>query len=634
MINLTNVSLHFGARAIFDGISLTIKEGEKVGLVGRNGSGKSTLLKMLSGEHRNFSGQIDIPSRYRIGYLQQTVEMDDTLTPRQVCYTAFSDVVNLERKLHEVQAELENTDDHDKQLALAESLSTLIEQLQYADASNVAEDTEKVLKGIGFNEEQIDQPVSKLSGGWKMRVELARLLLSQPDLLLLDEPTNHLDIESIIWFEQYLIDYEGTVVIVSHDEHVLNSVTKRSIEVSRGAISDMPHPYSKAMELRALEMETLVAAQANQQRQIAHKERLINKFRAKQGKASFAKALQSELNRMEIIEVDTSEEKSMRLRFSEGARVGREAVAVQSVSKSFGNKRVIHNLDTVIERGERIAFVGQNGQGKTTLARMITGEIQPSSGDVNLGHNFQLGYYAQNQTDQLDGSITVLETVMRVAPGETQGKLRSLLGSLLFEGDDVTKKVSVLSGGERARVSFACIALRPANVLIFDEPTNHLDIISKDILKDALRQFSGTLIVVSHDMAFLDGLVDHTLEFRRGKITKHLYGINEFLRHRKMESLRELERSRSEPAAPAASKAQNNSAGDNKEREKLKRRLRNLEQQVEKLEQRKAAMNTEMAEEGFYDRGDYQEFLDRYRELSDELEEKTVEWEELVDKLG
>ena len=636
MIRLNSVSLHFGARPIFDDVSFTIQPGEKIGLVGRNGSGKSTLLKMLSGEHRNYSGQIEIPSRYRIGYLEQSVDLDETRTPREICYTAFSRIISLEEELEKVQQELEVADDHDRQLALSDQMSTILEQLQYTDSSNVSEEIEKVLKGIGFNEVQIDKPVSQLSGGWKMRVELARLLLSKPDLLLLDEPTNHLDIESIIWFETYLVEYPGTVLVVSHDEHVLNTATKRTIEISRGSVSDLPYPYAKALEMRAQELELLMAAQANQQRQIAHKERLINKFRAKAGKASFAKALQSEIDRMDIIDVDASTEKSMRLKFLEGPRVGREAVRVSKLSKSYGPKQVITGLDLVIERGERIAFVGQNGQGKTTLARMITGEVDPTGGEIHQGHNFTLGYYAQNQTDELDNKLTVLETVMRTAPGETQGRLRSLLGSLLFEGDDVTKKVSVLSGGERARVAFACIALKESNVLIFDEPTNHLDINSKEILKEALKQFDGTLIVVSHDMAFLEGLTDHTLEFRNGKITKHLYGIDEFLRKRRLETLRELEKETDKrKSTPVDEKPADNSRNqrNSKEQEKIRRKVKNLEQQIERLEGRKAELGLAMSEDGFYQGDNHEKTLEEYQELLTQLEEKTSEWESLVEEL-
>ncbi|RLD20705.1 MAG: ABC transporter ATP-binding protein [Bacteroidetes bacterium] len=628
MIQLSNITLNFGAHVIFDSITFTIKPGEKVGLVGRNGSGKSTMLKMLSGELKQNSGQIDVPGSYKIGYLAQTVTFDDTKTPREICSGAFTDVVTIEADLDRVQESLEQSSDPDEQLKLAEEMSTLIERLQLVGATSVSEDVEKVLKGIGFQPVQIDQPVNQLSGGWKMRVELARLLLARPDLLLLDEPTNHLDIESIIWFETHLQQYEGTVMIVSHDQHVLNNVTTRTLEVTPNNLYDFALPYSKAIEAKSELLTIMSAAHSNQQKQIAHKERLINKFKAKAGKSKFAKSLESEIKRMDIIEVDTYSGKDMRIRFTEGIRAGRVVYEAKKLCKSYGDKPVIKDLDLVIERGERIAFVGQNGQGKTTLARILAEIIKVSGGEAITGHNIQLGYYAQDQTERLDGKQTILETLGHHAPGVTIGGQRTILGSFLFEGDEVTKKVSVLSGGERARLSFACMVVFPSNVLILDEPTNHLDIASKNILKNTLQQFEGTLIIVSHDMEFLSGLTTHTLEFRNGKITKHLYGIDEFLKRRKLENLRELERNTPKPSVkppkPKSGAKENNAQA---------RRLKNLEQQIDKLEKKKSRMADRMGKDGFYLESDAENVVQTYNDLTANIEKKMEEWEQIAEEL-
>ena len=629
MIQVTNLSLNFGARQIFDSITFTLKPAEKVGLVGRNGCGKSTMLKMLNGDLAPDTGQIDMPNDYRIGYLAQTVDFDDRKSPREICSAAFSEIMNVERDLEEVQHALEQSTDPDEQIKLAERLSTLIERLQLVGASDMSEEIERVLKGMGFKPEQFDRPVSELSGGWKMRVELARLLLLKPDLLLLDEPTNHLDIESIIWFESHLQTYEGTVIIVSHDQHVLNNVTTRTLEVTPYLLYDLPYPYKKAMSMKAEMKEIQLAAQKNQQRVIAHKERLIDKYRAKAGKAKFAKALQSEINRMDIIEVESHVDKSMRLSFAPGVRVGRVVYETLGLQKNYADKTVINGLDVKIERGERIAFVGQNGQGKTTLARILAGQLKESGGEVIEGHNVQLGYYAQDQTERLEGKKTILETLAMHAPGETIGRQRTILGAFLFEGDEVGKKVSVLSGGERARLSFACMVVDPTNVLILDEPTNHLDIASKEILKETLQRFEGTLIVVSHDMEFLSGLTTHTLEFRNGSIKKHLYGIDEFLKNRKLENLRELERNTTNET-----KVKQTAAPEERHNNKqLERELKKLEQQIEKLEKQKDTLTQKMSAEGFYDSADSDKVLNDYQQLNEKLQVRMEEWERLAERL-
>jgi ATP-binding cassette subfamily F protein 3 len=637
VIQLTNITLHFGARPIFEDLTLSIKPGEKIGLIGRNGTGKSTLLKVISGDISTQKGQISMPSGYRTGYLAQTVELDDATSVRDVCRTAFSDILDVEERLQTVQQALEQSSDAEAQMKLSAELNTLYERHHLLGAAQIDEEVEKVLKGMGFSESQIDEPVGKLSGGWKMRVELARLLLEKPELLLLDEPTNHLDIESILWFEDHLRNYEGTVIVVSHDQHVLNNVSSRTIEITHRSVYDFPYPYSQAMEKKMEQQELLASAYANQQREIAHKERLIDKFRAKASKAKFAKALQSELNRMEIVDYEDQKEKSMRLTFGEGARAGRVIFKASNLHKHFGEKRVIQALDLTIERGERIAFVGQNGQGKTTLARMMARETQPTAGELREGHQIQVGYYAQDQTDRLDNKQTVLSTLSHAASGETEGQLRSILGSLLFEGDEVTKKVSVLSGGERARLSFACMVVQESNVLILDEPTNHLDIPSKEILKDALKRYQGTLIVVSHDMEFLRGLTTRTLEFCQGKIHKHLYDIEEFLRLRRVENLRELERHdlRSDLSGGVSSsvvekEGQDQDSGGNRE---MRKRVKQLEREIEKLEAKKAGLEQEMSATDFYNREDITEVTVTYDKTRAQLEALEAEWGKLYESL-
>lgn len=631
MIQLANISLYFGPRTIFENVTLVVRPGEKAGLIGRNGSGKSTLLNLMAGKLKPQNGQVDLPSGFEIGYLPQTVDLDPHMTPRDICNSAFGDVVQTESAIREVQNALEQSTDAAEQMTLSGKLSGLYEKLQLMGAAQMAEAVEKVLKGMGFDLPQMDQPIKQLSGGWKMRVELARLLLLQPDLLLLDEPTNHLDIESILWFEQHMRSYEGAVLIVSHDQHVLNNVTHRTIEISGGGIYDYPFAYSEAMERKKEREEVTLNAYANQQREIAHKERLIDKFRAKASKAKFAKALQSELDRMDVIEPETTDDKTMRLTFAEGARAGRVVFAAKNLNKAFGETQVIRSLNLEIERGERIAFVGQNGQGKTTLARMMAGEIEPSSGKLIHGHQLQIGYYAQNQTDLLTGSRTVLETLQHVARGETEGRLRSLLGALLFEGDEVTKKVSVLSGGEKARLSFACMVVNPSNVLILDEPTNHLDIPSKEILKRALMDYHGTLIVVSHDLDFLQGLTTHTLEFRAGRIVKHLSDIDEFLEMRKIDDMRTLERT-TDQTGKISDRPEKTS--DSTTRRNLRKEIRSLEQKISKLESRKRILEKEMGAPDFYERNDIVEVTRHYDQLCAQIEELMTAWENMSMEIG
>ncbi len=621
---------------MFDSLSLAIRPGEKIGLIGRNGSGKSTLLRILAGQLSADSGSVEMPTGSRIGYLAQTVEQDLELSPLDICAQAFSELGQIDADIHRIQEELHHVHDIDEQTRLAGELSALYERQNILGSEQQTGEIEKVLKGMGFTESTFRNPLRTFSGGWRMRVELARLLLLRPDILLLDEPTNHLDIESILWFEKYLDTYESTVLVVSHDQHFLNQVTRRTLEVEFQDIQDYPYAYQKAMEKKVELREIKESAYHNQQRLIAHKEKLIDKFRAKASKAKFAKSLQTEVNRMVPIEIDDAGDKAIKLNFATGLRAGRVIYRVVDLEKSYGPKVVINHLELSIDRGSRIAFVGQNGQGKTTLAKMLAGALAPDSGLIEFGTNVTCGYYAQDQPDKIDFQRRVIDVLRDAAPTETEGRLRSVLGAMLFSGEDVEKKCSVLSGGERARVAFACMLMTPSNVLILDEPTNHLDIQSKEILKDALLDYDGTLIVVSHDLHFLKGLTTTTLEFVDGNINMLLYDITEFLERRDLIDLRLLEK-KSQPqviVAPVVEKIEVAkpvvSNTGSKEKRDLQRRIQTLEKSIEKLEVQKAELENEMAMTDFYFRDDVKSHTDQYHKVTTELEQKVKAWESLV----
>lgn len=634
LIYLRNISLHFGARTLFEGLNLAFRPGEKVGLIGRNGSGKSTLLQILSGQLRPDTGSVEMPAGAHVGYLSQTVHLNLDLTPVQVCTQAFDEIGVVDARIQDILYQLEQTQDTELQLTLSEELSALYERHALLGAAHQPGEIERVLRGMGFTHENIHFPLHTFSGGWRMRVELSRLLLTQPDILLLDEPTNHLDIESILWFEKYLSTYESTVIIVSHDQHFLDHVTHRTLEIEYEDIDDYPYPYRQAMEKKVEMREILESAYRNQQRQIAHKERLIDKFRAKASKAKFAKALQTELERMIPVEFEDGSDKSIKLSFAAGIRPGRVVYRTVGLNKSYGEKTVIRNLDLTIERGARIAFIGQNGQGKTTLARMLAGVLTHDSGELEPGHNVSCGYYAQDQPDRIDTQRTVVEVLRDAAPAETEGRLRNILGALLFSGDDVDKKCSVLSGGERARLAFACMMMTPSNVLILDEPTNHLDIQSKEILQQALLRYEGTLIVVSHDLHFLTGLTTTTLEFADGQIRYLLYDITEYLERREMEDLRMLEMQSTVPVVrekPVVIEEVPQKPGPgSKKRQELQKKIQSLEKTIGKLEEQKRVLEDEMAMTDFYFRADVQERTTLYEETTKSLENKTAEWEKLV----
>ncbi len=629
MIALSNIYIKYGDRVLYDNIQLIIKEGERIGLIGRNGSGKSTLLKIIAGEIRPDQGQLDIPKGIRIGYLRQASNLDPQKTVREAATEAFSGVLAIQSKMRKLEKELEqHGQDEDKLMELSAELADAHESFRHAGGDQVEVEVEKVLKGLGFGQEDLDQKIATFSGGWKMRVELAKLLLQKPNYLLLDEPTNHLDIESIIWLEAYLQQYPYTVIVVSHDQRFLDRVTRRTIELINGRTYDYRLPYTKFIRHREEERKLQESAYKNQQRVIEQKEKLIEKFRAKSSKAKFAKSLSKQLDRMDRVELDTADVQAIRIRFPEVPRGPLVYFDCKDLGKKYGDNQVFEHFTFKIHRNERIAFVGQNGQGKSTLAKILVGEEGKTSGELVRKDNIFLSYYAQDQADRLDPRETVLETIEHHATAEQRPKLRSMLGGFLFKGEDVDKKVSVLSGGERSRLSLACMLLSPMNLLVLDEPTHHLDIPSKNILKQALQDYHGTLIVVSHDREFLEGLTEKTLEFREGRIHLHAGDIRSFLEKREIKEMRDLEMRHDtgeHESTNAADSGQTYAA-----RRELKKKLKSAERDIERIEKEISEIEEAMLDESFYQRNDYAKTMERYGSLKNKLKSRTEEWENLV----
>ena len=543
MLNIHNLSVSFSGEYLFEEISFKLISGDRVGLIGKNGAGKSTLLKLLSKEMELDAGSIAFEKDISTGFLKQDIDFDKGRTVLEEAYQAFVEIKILESKQDEINKKLEERTDYesDSYLDLITELGDVTDRYELIGGYNYQGQTEKILNGLGFKSEDFDKKTDTFSGGWRMRIELAKLLLQNNDLLLLDEPTNHLDIESIIWLEQFLKSFPGAVVIVSHDKMFLNNVTNRTIEISLGRIYDFNKPYSKYLIQRNEIKEQQISAQKNQEKQIQQTERLIEKFRAKASKASMAQSLIKKIDKIERIKVDQDDNSVMKLKFPVSIRPGKVVVEIENLSKSYDSNHVLNNLDLLIERESKIAFVGQNGQGKSTLAKLIVREIE-GEGKVKLGHNVQIGYFAQNQAEYLDGSKTVLDTMIDAANESNRSKVRDILGSFLFQGDEVDKYVRVLSGGERNRLALAKMLLQPFNLLIMDEPTNHLDIKSKNVLKQALHNFDGTLIVVSHDRDFLQGLTNKVYEFKDQKTKEYLGDIDYLLQERKVSDFRSIEK--------------------------------------------------------------------------------------------
>lgn len=628
MLNVHNLSVSFQGEYLFEEVAFMLNAGDRVGLIGKNGAGKSTMLKLLSRELKPDSGTIAADKDVRIGFLKQDIDFVKGRTILEEAYQAFSEIKSLEQKLDDIHHQIETRTDYESESYhnLLDMLSDYTHRFDLIGGYLYQGETEKVLLGLGFQRSDFDKLTDSFSGGWRMRIELAKLLLQNNDILLLDEPTNHLDIESIIWLEQFLTTYSGAVVIVSHDKMFLDNVTNRTIEISVGKIYDYPKPYSKFLELRQEIREQQLASQKNQEKKIQQTEKLIEKFRAKASKASMAQSLIKKLDKIDRIEVDEEDNAVMNVRFPVSVTPGKVVLEIDDVSKSYGEKEVLSHVSLLVERGSKIAFVGQNGQGKTTLAKMIIGETD-YQGTIKLGHNVQLGYFAQNQADYLDGELTVLDTMYHAADDTNRMKIRDILGSFLFRGDEVDKKVKVLSGGERNRLALAKMLLSDFNVLVMDEPTNHLDIKSKNVLKKALQQFEGTLIIVSHDRDFLQGLTDKVYEFKNKNIKEYLGDIDFYLEQRAVANFREMEQQKETVSAPtkAAANAEKLSFEQQKQQKAAQNKLNKIENQIAALEEELKQMDVQMGQ-GVQSNDYYKE----YEQKKKILEELMTEWENLM----
>ena len=614
MISVDGVSIRFGAFTLFDRISFQVNPGDRIGLVGRNGAGKTTILNLIDRKQDPDDGRVVITSGTTVGYLPQQMKHRRGKSLYMETLDAFAEVLHLQERIKSVTSELEVREDHHSEsyLNLIQELSNANELFEMEGGHSIHADVEQTLTGLGFEAKDMQRPVHEFSGGWRMRVELAKILLRRPDYILLDEPTNHLDIESIQWLEDFLSAYQGGVLIISHDRVFLDRVTNRTIELSLGKIYDYKVSYSRYEGLKQERITIQNSAYENQQKLIQDTEQFISRFRYKATKAVQVQSRIKQLAKLDRIEVEKEDDLVMNLRFPPAKRSGTIVVEANGLGKSFGDHKVLNGVDLIIERGEKVAFVGRNGEGKTTLSRILIGELD-HTGIIKLGHNVELGYFAQNQDEIMDGDLTVLETVDRVAVGNIRGRIRDILGAFIFSGDDVHKKVRVLSGGERSRLAMASMLLQPFNLLILDEPTNHLDMRSKDILKNALLAFDGTLIVVSHDREFLDGLVDKVFEFRNRNVKEHLGGIYEFLQRRKIGSLKEIERKDQAPTVPVkdikraqkkekpgVKAVQEKPAGtDNKlqyeERKVLEKKIRKISNRVKALEREVEEIEAELA---------------------------------------
>lgn len=632
MIAIDNLTVSFGGWTLFDEISFLVNPKDRIGLVGKNGAGKTTLLRIITGEQQATSGAVTRNSDCTIGYLPQQMKVADTTTLIDETAKAFAEVLAIEAEIESITTALAERDDYEsaEYEQLMHRLDECNNRYHILGGDSREADIEKTLLGLGFRREDFNRPTSQFSGGWRMRIELAKLLLRRPSVFLLDEPTNHLDIESIQWFEEYLRNYNGAVLLISHDRAFLDNVTNRTIEISLGKIYDYKVPYSKYVVLRRERREQQMAAYENQQRMIEKTEEFIERFRYKPTKSNQVQSRIKQLERLERIEVDEEDLSTLNIKFPPAPRSGQIVAEVKEVGKSFGAKHVFSGANFVIERGEKIALVGRNGEGKTTLARMLVGELSPSEGSIRLGANVDVGYYAQNQEDLMDGEITVFDTLDRVAVGDIRTRLRDILGAFLFRGEDIDKKVKVLSGGERSRLAMARLMLSPHNLLIMDEPTNHMDMRSKDILKEALMRFDGTVIVVSHDREFLDGMVDKIYEFRDGGVKEYLGGIYYFLEKRKVESMAEIER-KATPTTTSKEGATVSSGKlsyeQKKEQEKQIRKLRKaveaIETELAEIESQIADYDARFASATEYNEADYR----AYDELKTRYDHQMHEWE-------
>ncbi|MCD7795642.1 MAG: ATP-binding cassette domain-containing protein [Alistipes sp.] len=669
MISLDNLTVSYGGWTLFDNISFLINPKDRIGLVGRNGAGKTTLLRIITGEQQPTSGHVTLNGECTIGYLPQTMRVADTTTLAEETAKAFDEVLRLEAEIASLTREIAERTDYESAgyEQLLHRLNDAQDHYHILGGDTREADIEKTLLGLGFKRTDFGRATSEFSGGWRMRIELAKLLLRRPSIFLLDEPTNHLDIESIQWLEDYLKNYNGAVLLISHDRAFLDNVTNRTVELSLGKVTDYKVSYSKYVVLRAERRAQQMAAYENQQRMIEKTEEFIEKFRYKPTKSNQVQSRIKQLERLERLEIEEEDVSTLNIKFPPAPRSGQIVAEINEAGMSFGTKHVFSGANFIIEKGDKIALVGRNGEGKTTLARMLIGQLTPTEGSVRLGANVNIGYYAQNQDDLMDGEFTVYDTLDRVAVGDIRTRLRDILGAFLFRGEDIDKKVKVLSGGERARLAMARMMLEPRNLLILDEPTNHMDMRSKDILKNAIMKYDGTVVVVSHDREFLDGMVQKVYEFRDGGVKEYLGGIYYFLEKRKLESLQEIERrdapakpaansvakSAASPAAKSTAKPAVQSAGNadaaasgkltyeqRKEQEKQIRKLRRAVEAVEAelagIEKQIAAYDAKFAAATEYNEADYK----AYNDLKARYDHQMHEWEkasyelEIVEEQG
>ncbi|WP_298063447.1 ABC-F family ATP-binding cassette domain-containing protein [uncultured Rikenella sp.] len=653
MLSVDNLTVSFGGTDLFRDVSFLINAKERIGLVGKNGAGKSTILKIIAGLQTPTGGSVSKTDDCTIGYLPQQMRVADDTDLVTECGKAFGEIIALEKEIAYCTAEISARTDYEsaEYEKLLHRLHDATERYHLLDGDNRDAEVEKTLLGLGFKREEFNRPTSTFSGGWRMRIELAKLLLKRPTLFLLDEPTNHLDIESIQWLEAYLQNYSGAVILISHDRAFLDNVTNRTIELSCGRATDYKVPYSKYVELRAERRQQQIAAYENQQRMIEKTEEFIERFRYKPTKSNQVQSRIKQLEKLDRLEIEEEDTATLNIRFPAAPRSGQVVIEAKEAGMTFpakddkAEKHVFSGANIMVERGEKVALVGRNGEGKTTFVRMTLGELTPTEGAIRVGHNVHIGYFAQNQDDLMDGEFTVFDTLDRVAVGEIRTRLRDILGAFLFRGEEIDKKVKVLSGGERSRLAMARLMLEPYNLLILDEPTNHMDMRSKDILKRALMAYDGTVLVISHDREFLDGLVSKVYEFRDGRVKEYLGGIYDFLRARRIENMSEIERSASTtaPAKPAARKEPSQqtaaqkktelSYAEKKERDRQVTRLRNavsrLETEIAELEQQTSALEAQLMDPAQYTMALFEE----YNQLKTKLDDRMREWAETTEKL-
>ena len=641
MISANNISVFFGGQELFDKVSFMVNKGDRIGLVGKNGAGKSTLLRILSGELSPNEGSISTPNDSTLGFLRQDLDFEEGRTVQQEAELAFKEIKELEEKINAINLEMSERTDFETEgyMQLITDLNDLNERFGLLGGYSIQSEMSQVLLGLGFQLDDFSRQTNEFSGGWRMRLELTKILLSKPDILLLDEPTNHLDIESIVWLECWLKNYSGAVVLVSHDRAFLDAVTNRTIDLILGKAIDYKASYSKYVELRKDRQEKQIQSKKNQDKEVKQTKMLIDKFRYKKSKASFAQSLIKKLDKMEMIEVEQDETASMHFKFPPSPHSGKVTLKVNEVSKSYDELEVLKGINLLLERGEKIAFVGKNGEGKTTLAKIIVNSI-PFEGQVEYGHQVKVGYYAQNQSELLDDNKTIIEVIEDAADEHSRPRVRDMLGSFLFSGDAAQKKIKVLSGGERARVALCKLLLEPVNLLIMDEPTNHLDMVSKDILKNALNKYDGTLIIVSHDRDFLQGLSEKVYEFKDQGIKEYLGDINEFLNAKKVVDFKQFEIENKQKVSSPKSKDSKNKISYqerkqlDKDIKKTSNKVGNLERSVEALEKELKALDAELSQPDRYKELSSQAgFFESYQEKQQQLAQYISNWEQNLESL-